>query len=344
MDRDFILSKDNFFFCVIGYDHPYDRAISYLKYIPNESGKWKFGNQSLKRVLPHYSAASVKDTFQFLKKYPNYLFDDKLNNIEISAVPVNLIQQYYNTTTKINELIYLEEKDPLQKKLMEFITYLTENNNLKFNDFGVTGSILIDIHDYRFSDIDLTISGLKNAETIKNFLLKEFKVTNRIKQFKNNKELEDWILRKSLQFDFDHKIVRKIANRQWNFGYFDNTRFSIHPIRSKNELINNYGTERFKFIDFVKIHAEIKSSNESYFLPAVYKIKNVDVINGIKVENLDRIISFEGLYCNIVSDGEVVEAFGKLENVFNLDSNRSYQRLVIGSFEAESRDYIIPIS
>ena len=40
-DHDFIRTEENYLFCVIGYSHPEDRIISYLKYVPNITGKWK---------------------------------------------------------------------------------------------------------------------------------------------------------------------------------------------------------------------------------------------------------------------------------------------------------------
>jgi len=42
-DRDFIRTKEGFFWVVVGYTHPPNRIIAYLKYIPTTFGKWKDG-------------------------------------------------------------------------------------------------------------------------------------------------------------------------------------------------------------------------------------------------------------------------------------------------------------
>lgn len=341
-DRDFILTKDDFFFCVIGYNHPENRAISYLKYSPIENGKWKLNNKGLKRMLPHYSAVSVKDTLKFLKNYPEYIFEDKINNINISAVPSNLIEKYYSTNDKVRELLNKKSKDLLQKKTLELIQYLSRGNKLDFNNFGITGSILTDIHNPSFSDIDLTVIGQENSRIMKTKVKEEFDRKEEIIQFLNRSQINEWIDRKSKQYNMDQEIAKKIAQRMWNFGYFNKTRFSVHPIRSKDEIINNYGLEKYIYVDLIKIRAEVKDISESMFLPAKYGIDNVEVLNGKKIDDLKQIISYEGLYCDILLKDEKIEAFGKLEKVINLkNTNKTYHRLVIGTFEANSRDYLI---
>src|SRR5947199_7270211 len=39
-DRDFVETREGFFFCLVGYVHPPDRYLAYLKYTPAAAGKW----------------------------------------------------------------------------------------------------------------------------------------------------------------------------------------------------------------------------------------------------------------------------------------------------------------
>jgi predicted nucleotidyltransferase len=128
----------------------------------------------------------------------------------------------------------------------------------------------------------------------------------------------------------------------WNFGYFNKTRFSVHPIRSEDEISNNYGLEKYIYVDLIKIRAEVKDISESMFIPAKYVIDNVEVLKGKNIDDIKQIISYEGLYCDILLKNEKIEAFGKLEKVINLkNTDKTYHRLVIGTFEADSRDYLV---
>ena len=53
-DRDFIQTKEGFYFCVIGSIHPPDRIISYIKYVPSKSGIWGFENQRFSRIPENF--------------------------------------------------------------------------------------------------------------------------------------------------------------------------------------------------------------------------------------------------------------------------------------------------
>lgn len=337
------MTKDNFFFCIVGYDHPSDRIISYLKYAPDTVGKWKMDEQPLKRMIPFYSAISVQKSLKFLENYPDYIFNDKFNNVKISAVPLTYVKKYYEADKKIEEIANLKKRDALQEKVIALVDYFKDKSGVNRDKFGVTGSILINIHNPKFSDIDLTIYGVNNAKKIKKTLIMEYDESKRIKQFKSNHEIENWIKRKTEQFNFNKKIAKIILSRQWSFGYFDDTRFSIHPIKEIKNINNNYGNEQCKYLGLAKIRAMIKDSNNSMFLPSKYVIEDVEIIKGKKSENLNQIISYEGIYSNIVENGEKIESYGKLEEVFDLKTKSKYQRLLIGSYEAKGNDYMIPI-
>ena len=50
-DRDYVKTKENFIFCVVGPTHPRDRVISYIKYLPHPSGMWGKGENKFRRLL-----------------------------------------------------------------------------------------------------------------------------------------------------------------------------------------------------------------------------------------------------------------------------------------------------
>ena len=56
---------------------------------------------------------------------------------------------------------------------------------------------------------------------------------------------------------------------------------------------------------------------------------------------IEELVSYEGLYCDLVEKGEKVLAFGKLEKV--IYKNKDAFRVLIGSIDAHSKDYIVPL-
>ena len=143
--------------CGEGYLHPEDRIISYLKYVPNITGKWKLNLPEsqgdgkkriipLMRVLNHYSAEQVLKSYDILLyDYLKYVYDCPISKIKITAVPYEAIKEYYKPQKRIEQLYNLHKKnklDNLQRKTIEFIDFLSENSQIKTSNFGITGSIV----------------------------------------------------------------------------------------------------------------------------------------------------------------------------------------------------------
>jgi len=341
-DHDFIKTVEGFYFCVVGYAHPDDRIISYLKYVPWESGKWKDNSNFLKRVLKHYSASEVLNSFDHFKgNYEHYIFKDEINDIVFTAVPKSHISNYYKPQRAVYNLMHLEAFDKLQEKAFNFITYLSNEANIPIEDFGLTGSILLDIHDPSFSDIDLTIHGYKSAIKLENLVKNEFKEEASLIKRPSEEENDQWIQRKVDQYKLKKAQVELVLERKWNFGYYGDVKFSIHPIKKEDEIYKKYGAEKYEDVGSITIKARIEEDIESIYLPCKYEIKDIEIIKGENIRDLKEVVSFEGLYCFMAKIDEKVEVKGKLEKVTT--DTETFHRIVIGSFKAKEQDYILPL-
>ncbi|MHA1379829.1 MAG: nucleotidyltransferase domain-containing protein [Candidatus Helarchaeota archaeon] len=346
-DHDFIQTFEDFLFCVIGYSHPKNRVISYLKYIPNPEGKWKLGSTSLKRVLNHYSALQVLNSYQFLNgASKKYLFDCPVSKIKLIAVPHNQIKKYFKPQDKVQELYFLfqsKKTDRLQTKTVEFINLLATSSKIHNSNFGVTGSILTNTQNPIFSDMDLTIHGRKNSQLIEKILNDFFERENSEITRLKPKIAKEWRLNKIKTFNFDEKQAQILFKRKWNMGYFKDTRFSIHPIRTDKEILEKYGDFEYIPKNIVEIEGTIINDGDSIYLPCKYDVSDVKVQKGEKVRDMKQIISYEGLFCFIVKKDEHFRARGKLERVIDKKNKTTYHRLLIGSYLAKSRDFLLPI-
>ena len=105
-DRDFIETIDGFLFCVLGYLHPPDGYIAYLKYIPSENGKWERYGIKYSRSIPYYHVSQVEKTYGYLKqKHPEYIFQCHVRNIELSWVPKKNVKKYYDPIKRLKDII-----------------------------------------------------------------------------------------------------------------------------------------------------------------------------------------------------------------------------------------------
>lgn len=338
LDRDILEIYDGSFFVVVGNVHPSDRVIAYPKYIKGSGGFWFKEDISYKRVFKYYSA---KEVFEACKNlYPHYLIYDKVFDATMFEVPHNDIKKHYKPEDRLREIIS-NPSDKLLQLLSDLVTLLTEVSNIKYDDIGVTGSILAGIHNVEYSDIDLVIYGLENALTIRELLRESL----------DNRKFGFSRLRGEVLLEYASRIaeVHPLSMREaihmykaifWNRGLFRGKFFSIHPVPKPNEVKEKYGDKMYRGLGIVEITADVVDNSESLFTPSKYRIENVNIVNGPKVEDIFEVVSYEGLYMDIADIGDRIKVLGKLEKVYDKRKGSQYFRVVVGSVEAEGKDYI----
>ena len=100
------------------------------------------------------------------------------------------------------------------------------------------------------------------------------------------------------------------------------------PLRD-DEIDEEYGQRTYRGRGVARLRAVITDASEAMFLPATYAVARVEVLEGdAAAAAVQRIVSHEGLYCDIAGPGTPVEAYGKVEEV-----NGRVEQLVIGAME-----------
>jgi hypothetical protein len=335
-DRDFIQTKEGMFFCVTGYLHPPGKYTAYLKYSPAPMGKWKSGEIWYRRELEYYHVGKVADTIAYLERnYPQYVHYCPVRDIKFSMIPQGYVRKYYLPEQRLKEILETP-RDPLEEEVCAFVSEVVARTGIKEEDFGITGSVLLGIHNPEFSDIDLLVYSLENALKVRT-ALREGR-SAKIRPV-TGKALEEWCTSVVKHFPLSYEEAGYLAGRRWNYGFFEDRYFSIHPTRKDDEIKENYGDRIYREKGVARIRAIVSDASESLFTPAVYRVEDVEVLEGDEEvrHQLREIVSYEGLYRDVVDSGEEVDARGKLESV-----NNRYYRLVIGTTMLKGEDYIKP--
>ena len=341
-DRDYIETPEGFFFCVLGSIHPPDRVFAYLKYVPDQLGKWGVGKKRYRRILKYYTMDNLVETFKFLENWPKYLFFSDKWNVHLSAVPLRMIKRHFKPEERLLELLSKRSLDVLEDKAVRLIKIISERSGVPVEFFGLTGSILLGIHQ-PFSDIDVIVYGKRNRNSVKKALLSMYEEASPIKRF-GERQAKEWCLNKVRLYPLTYEDARRILAKKWSRGVFEGIMFSVHPVKLEGELLERYEEVIFRPKGLAKIEATVKDASESDFMPAKYIVEKVRFIDGRKVDDLLEVVSFEGLYGGVAEKGEKIICYGKIEEVFKVKENFKYHRLLVGSREAGGKDFIKPLS
>jgi hypothetical protein len=326
------------FFCVTGYLHPPDRYTAYLKYSPAPVGKWKDDQVSYRREMAYYHVSKVAETIAYLEReYPHYVHDCPVRGITFSMIPHHCVSEYYLPEQRLEDILE-NPRDTLEEEVCAFVADIVATTGVQAGDLGITGSTLLGIHNPAFSDIDLLVYGVENALKVRTALTER-----RLDSIRPvaGKRLEKWCASVTERFSLSHGEARHIARRRWNYGFFEDRYFSIHPTRKDDEIREQYGDRVYRGAGTATIRAVAVDASECLFMPALYRVEDVEVIERAGEMELAgpirEVLSYEGLYCNIVDDGGEIEAKGKLESV-----SGSYYRLVVGTTTLSGEGYIKP--
>jgi len=346
LDRDFVEDKDGYLYCVVGYVHPPDRVLAYLKYVPTRSLDtiWFKGKVGYDRVLKYYSSVAVTESFKILKKVkPHYIYYDNVFNITFIGVPISEIRKHYIPEERLKEIIESGGNDELEQDLIELVKCLSEITNVKIQSFGISGSILTSIHHPRYSDIDLTVYGIANSWTLIK-VLREADGKDKIKLPEDN-VIKEWALEVSKHHPLTPKEAYLIyVEKKMRLVFKESRVFSIHPILLPEEVDEKYGDKIYVPKDLIKIKGKVVDNRLSIFLPGKYIVDDVSVLEGKReYSEIEEVVTFEGLYSGILDVDEEFIAYGKVEEVHDRIKGRKYLRLVIGSAEAKGKDYIKPL-
>jgi predicted nucleotidyltransferase len=335
-DRDFIETTEGLLFCVVGYLHPPDKYTAYLKYSPAPEGRWRRQGTAYHRELAYYHAHQVGQTLDTLEaNYPGYIHYCPVRDMTFSMVPYERVQTYYRPEERLAQLLNAPA-DPLEEEVARLIEGIRKATDVPLINLGITGSILLNIHDPGFSDIDVMVYGRDAVDQLRTAVTE-----NGIPGISPLDEsfLGGWRQEIAEHHNLTDQEVRWLVARRWNFVYYGQGRYlSLHPVRSDPEIREVYGEHYYRDAGVVKLRAIVSDATDSIFLPALYSIEQVKIVDGPAVE-IREICSYEGLFSQAADAGQEVEAQGKLEQ---LDGGHLH-RLVIGSSHRTGIEYLKPV-
>ena len=332
-DRDIFRDYQGRMFVTLGYIQPTDRVLSFLKYIPDETGKWQAWGIRYKRLF----WGSVDSTIEGMASLPqNYTIFDSHFQTDLVEPPRTTIKEYFSSEQRLTEIL-AEPKDELEEIVRKAAETLRDELKLPLGNLGISGSILWKGHNPSFSDINMNIYGFKES-----WLLQE--------NYPNLENKENQIRIRSLP-EWNHGIER-VQKRVPSLEKSDlQTLFSrrkalcikdrcigITPILNPEEAPIDHGSESYTTLTQNPVKASLVVENADYgiFHPAIYTTEPT-VIEECSVT---RIMIYDGAFCGLIKKGDRIEVSGTLQRVSLINSDAEFHQIMIGTKSGSGKEYV----
>ena len=332
MDGDTFITREGFIFNVFGYEHPRDRVFAFLKYIPSNFKElfkirmlertWRRGGLELFRAEKLYTAKNYQTFLQvFRKNFPEYVYFCPFRRKEVISAPLNRVLEVFIPRDRLKTLIEAGKRDELQELTLEFVQLLSSEAKVSLEDFGVHGSIALNMHSAE-SDIDIVVYGSQNFRRVEAAV---------------DKLVNEGVL----TYIFNNRLD---AARRFK-GRFKNKVFMYNAVRKLEEVKDKYGERQYTPLTPVKLRCTVVDDCEAMFRPAIYRIGGYTPLGSVHIPRdmtPETVVSMIGCYRNVARKGQQIEVSGMLERVENTVTGKITYQVVVGSAESEE-EYIWPV-
>jgi predicted nucleotidyltransferase len=331
-EGELIKTENHVIFDVKGLVHPPNRLIAFPRYIPSPQGTRR-GQEDLYGKIYSFS-----ERFQFLEQnMPDLIVHDPVFDETLCEVPVSTVVERYDPVEKLRLLRTSKMLGPLERKVVHLAEELKEASGIPWSAIGISGSVLVGLYTVK-SDVDPVVYGAENGRrayaALENLLKDDaagFKPYTR-------GELQALFDFRSKDTIMGFEDFTRVERRKAFQGMYEGTDYFIRFVKDWSQLTEQYGDVCYKNAGYAKITATIADDSEALFTPCTYKIENVTVEEGAKLEPIREIVSFRGRFCEQAQKGEAVIAQGKVEHVTDKRKDQEYYRIILGN---KHSDYMV---
>jgi len=329
-DRDAIITADNIIFRVYGYFHPYDAYVCDPEYASATIYKSMDPKARRGKRKPIYYKFYADEGLQFIReKYPHYTISYEPLRKRLVGVPRTYIMKTRKPDKGFRRLIRRQPRDGLLEALHKVYSMVASRSGLSEKDFGVFGSLLHGFYHPKFSDIDLIVYSREKlrrlSETLEDFYREEGFLRN---EFESEKAVEGklWKFMNYTSKEYLWHQQRKMIYALFKDAEWDRIiKIEFEPVKDWKEIRNEYNPNtRVMKKGWIKAVVRIVDDQDAPFIPSIYKIEPIEVLEGPKVENVQRILSYVEEFRMQTEKDELVYVEGNLEEVIT-PMTTSYQ-------------------
>lgn len=321
-DRDAIITDDEMIFRVYGYSHPREAYICDPEYASANIYKSKDPRAyRAKGKKVHYKFYEDEGLRFVQQKCPQYMVWYEPLQMSLVGVKKAQIVEARQPDKFFQSLLLKPSEDALLQALHALFDLLQQRSSLSGTDFGAFGSLLHNFYHPRFSDIDLIIYGreeLNHLGEILNILYKEDTSPLR-NEFDSVKSAEGkhWKFQNYSLKEYVWHQRRKQVYALFNHEKSGRTiKTEFEPVKRWEEIQNKYKSSmQITRRGWIKLLATVTNDNSAPFMPSIYQIEPVRILEGERADHIQRVLSYVEEYRMQARRDEVVIVEGNLEQV-----------------------------
>ncbi len=321
-DRDAIITENNLIFRVYGYFHPPSAYICDVEYAPATVYKSTVPRAFRAKGKQVYYKFYADEGLRFVQQnYPQYTVLYEPLQQRLVGVQQALVKRTRKPEEGFRRLIKKQPKDTLLHALRRVFSLITTRSELSEKDFGVFGSLLHGFYHPNFSDLDLIVYGreklMELRETLETFYQEKTSPLRNEFETKEAIKTKHW---RFLNYSLDEYLWHQ--RRKTIYTLFEDEKsdriikVEFEPVKDWREIYNEYSSNtRVVKKGWIKAVARITNDCGAPFIPSIYQIEPVKVLEGTKVENLKRVLSYVEEFRMQAEKDEEVYVEGNLEQV-----------------------------
>ena len=319
VDGDPFQTSQGFIFYAFGYEHQTDRVTAFLKYIPKQlqhhfplqyvKRRWKLDSTTFVRPTELYNATAFqKLTESFRHNFPEYVYFCPFRHKELVSPPKKIVKRVFVPSRCLQALLQQKQHDSLQKMTLDLLNLLSAESEISLPDFGLHGSLALDMQSTVDTDIDLVIYGSENFR----------KLEAAVNKLSGERELD--------------AVGR-------NRGVYKGKPFVYNAVRMPEEVKIRYGDCMYFPMRPIAFRCKVTDDNEAMFRPAVFQVSEYQPLDESsqleKARIPETVVSMIGCHRNAARKGDNAKVAGILEQVENVETGKITYQVVVGSGTSE---------
>ena len=323
-DRDGIATKQGIIFRVYGYSHPPKAYICDVEYALASIYKSKDPRAIRQKGKQTYYKFYLDHGLQFVRNnFPQYTVWHEPLQASLVGVHQTQTDEIRRPDEAMQVLLKKRLRDSLHQSLKTASYIVLERSGLGATDFGVFGSFLHGFYHPQFSDLDFIVYGKKELGKLRETLNTLYDEQSSL--FRNEFETEASMKEKATRWRFINYSPKEYwwhQKRKAIYATFKDEKTGrrikteFEPVKKWSEIQNEYNSKTRIFRKgWIEAEARITGDSDCPFMPSVYKIEITKNLDGAKVDDIERILSYVEEFRLQAEQDENVYVQGNLEQV-----------------------------